>query len=232
MGVSTGQDIGAGRSRPALALVLVGGACSDDGDGSTAGDGDVADEQESATITVPGDHETIQARRRRRRSRATWCSSSPGIYDEAVDVTTDDLTIRGLDRDGVVLDGDFELANGIRVLGADGVAVENLTVQNYTANGVFWTGVDGSAARTSRRSATRVRHLRVRLPQRADRALLRRRERRRRLLRRPVLPVRHARRRRAVGAQRHRVLRRQRRRQPARRSPSTFRSNRIGIVAR
>ena len=37
----------------------------------------------------------------------------------------------------------FELDNGIRVLGASGVAVENLTVQNYATNGIFWTGVDG-----------------------------------------------------------------------------------------
>ena len=66
-----------------------------------------------------------------------------GVYHEAVDVTTDELTIRGLDRDGVVLDGEFELDNGIRVLGASGVTVENLTVQNYATNGVFWTGVDG-----------------------------------------------------------------------------------------
>ena len=67
----------------------------------------------------------------------------PGMYHEAVDVTTDELTIRGLDRAGVVLDGQFELDNGIRVLGASGVTVENLTVQNYATNGIFWTGVDG-----------------------------------------------------------------------------------------
>ena len=59
---------------------------------------------------------------------------SPGVYNEAVDVTTDDIVIRGLEREGVVLDGQFELDNGIRVLGANGVAVENLTTQNYTVN--------------------------------------------------------------------------------------------------
>ena len=68
---------------------------------------------------------------------------SPGTYDEAVDVTTDNLTIRGLDRNRRLLDGGFELENGIRVLGADGVAVENMTAQNYTVNGFFWTGVEG-----------------------------------------------------------------------------------------
>src|SRR5690606_1097671 len=58
-------------------------------------------------------------------------------------VTTDMLTIRGLDRNEVVLDGGFELDNGIRVTGADGVAIENMTARNYTRNGFFWTGVEG-----------------------------------------------------------------------------------------
>ena len=43
----------------------------------------------------------------------------------------------------MILDGEFELDNGIRVLGAGGVAVENMTARNYTFNGFFWTGVDG-----------------------------------------------------------------------------------------
>jgi hypothetical protein len=68
---------------------------------------------------------------------------APGTYNEAVNVVTDDLTIRGLDRQEVVLDGGFELDNGIRVLGASGVAIENMTAQNYTTNGFFWTGVTG-----------------------------------------------------------------------------------------
>jgi plastocyanin len=68
---------------------------------------------------------------------------APGVYNEAVDVTTDEVTIRGLDRNEVILDGEFELENGVRILGANGVAVENLTVQNYTNDGVFWTSVDG-----------------------------------------------------------------------------------------
>ena len=46
----------------------------------------------------------------------------------------------------MILDGNFELDNGVRVLGASGVAVENLTAQNYTNNGLFWTAVDGYRA--------------------------------------------------------------------------------------
>ncbi len=71
---------------------------------------------------------------------------APGVYNEAVDVVTDEIVIRGLEREGVVLDGEFELDNGIRVLGAKGVAVENLTTQNYTNNGVFFTSADGYRA--------------------------------------------------------------------------------------
>jgi hypothetical protein len=71
---------------------------------------------------------------------------APGTYHEAVDVETDYLTIRGLDRDGVILDGELELDNGIRVLGANGVAVENLTATNYTNNGLFWVSSTGYRA--------------------------------------------------------------------------------------
>ena len=68
---------------------------------------------------------------------------APGVYEEAVNVTTDGLTIRGLDRNQTILDGGFERDNGIRVLGAKGVVVENMTARNYTVNGFFWTGVEG-----------------------------------------------------------------------------------------
>jgi hypothetical protein len=53
------------------------------------------------------------------------------------------LTIRGLDRNGVILDGEFELENGVRILGAAGVAVENMTAINYTTNGFYWIEADG-----------------------------------------------------------------------------------------
>jgi hypothetical protein len=71
---------------------------------------------------------------------------SPGVYNEAVNVATDELTIRGLDRNEVILDGEFELENGIRVLGASGVAVENMTAINYTVNGFYWIEADGYRA--------------------------------------------------------------------------------------
>jgi len=67
---------------------------------------------------------------------------APGTYHEAVSVTTPSLTIRGADRNAVILDGEFQRGNGIAVF-ADAVAVENLTVRDYTLNGVIWSGVTG-----------------------------------------------------------------------------------------
>ncbi|MBI4933768.1 MAG: right-handed parallel beta-helix repeat-containing protein [Actinobacteria bacterium] len=94
------------------------------------------------TITVPDDFATIQEAVDAAAPGALILVK-PGTYQEAVQVTTDELTIRGLDRNEVILDGNFELDNGIRILGAKGVAVENMTAMNYTHNGFFWTGVDG-----------------------------------------------------------------------------------------
>ncbi len=100
---------------------------------------------DDGVLEVPGEFATIQEA----VDAATdgdLVLIAPGTYVEAVDVQTDNLTIRGLDRDGVVLDGQLELDNGIRVLGASGVAVENLTAMNYTNNGVFWVSSTGYRA--------------------------------------------------------------------------------------
>ncbi len=96
-------------------------------------------------IEVPGEIETIQGAVDA-AAPGDLILVAPGTYTEAVDVTTDELTIRGLDRNETILDGQFELDNAIRVVGASGVAVENLTTQNYTKNGVFFTGVTGYRA--------------------------------------------------------------------------------------
>jgi plastocyanin len=65
-----------------------------------------------------------------------------GEYSEAVFITTPSITLRGVDRNAVILDGKSELGTGI-MIGGNGVAIENITARNYTLNGFFWTGVKG-----------------------------------------------------------------------------------------
>ena len=52
-----------------------------------------------------------------------------------------DLTIRGVDRNAVVLDGQNKQAHGI-VVHADGVSVLNLSVHDFKLNGLYWEGAD------------------------------------------------------------------------------------------
>jgi hypothetical protein len=93
-------------------------------------------------LRVPDDYATIQKAVDAAKP-GDLILVKPGTYHEAVNVQTDNLTIRGLDRNTVVLDGRFDLDNGVRIVGAKGVAVENMTAMNYTKNGFFWTGTDG-----------------------------------------------------------------------------------------
>lgn len=143
MQVRTRRFIGAAAAFAAMATLVVG--CGSDGDDASGGDGGgsgtTAIETELEAIMVPGDHETIQAAVDA-ASEGDLILIDEGVYEEAVDVTTDDITLRGVDRNGVILDGGFELENGIRILDADGVVVENMTARNYTSNGFFWTGSD------------------------------------------------------------------------------------------
>jgi len=93
-------------------------------------------------LNVPADYPTIQGAVDA-AVEGDLILIAPGTYSEAVQVTTNNIIIRGLDRNTVILDGNFELDNGIRVVGANGVALENMTAMNYTKNGFFWTGVTG-----------------------------------------------------------------------------------------
>jgi hypothetical protein len=65
---------------------------------------------------------------------------SPGVYPESVQVRVQRLTIRGTDRNTVIIDGESRLGTGVTMMAA-GDSVENLTVRDFTASGVLATGL-------------------------------------------------------------------------------------------
>ena len=91
-----------------------------------------------ATLLVPDEFPSIQAAVDS-AGPGDLVLIEPGVYLESVVVETADLVIRGLDRNKVIVDGELTRETGIAVF-ADGVAVENLTIRNFTDNGVFFTG--------------------------------------------------------------------------------------------
>jgi plastocyanin len=98
-----------------------------------------------STLRVPKKYPTIQAAVDAAKP-GDLILVSPGIYQEAVKVTTPYITIRGTDRNQVILDGGYKLPNGVHVIEADGVTVENLTARHYLLNGFYWTTVFGYKA--------------------------------------------------------------------------------------
>jgi hypothetical protein len=76
----------------------------------------------------------------------------PGVYDESVKVESaqSGIWIRGLNRNSVIVDGRNEVGNGIEILKANNVWVENLTVRNFEfgpscpneecGNDIWWNG--------------------------------------------------------------------------------------------
>ena len=93
---------------------------------------------EPRVLTVPGTSATIQGAVDA-AGPGDLILVSPGTYHEAVRVEKDDITIRGTDRNTVVLDGEDTLNSGFTVV-SDGVSVENLTVHSYRKNGVIFSG--------------------------------------------------------------------------------------------
>jgi len=124
-------------------IVVVGGVPLPAANGGTVGPGrEPVPTGPGKTVRVPQDAPSIQAAVDA-AAPGDLVLVSPGVYHEAVLVLTPYLTIRGTDRNTVILDGDFKAANGIHVVEADGVAVENLTARHYQLNGFYWTGVNG-----------------------------------------------------------------------------------------
>ncbi len=96
----------------------------------------------AATVRVPSEFPTIQQAVDHAKPGGLVLVS-PGVYREAVLVRTPFLTIRGTNRNTVILDGGFALDNGIQVIEADGVSIENLTARHFLLNGFLWSSVFG-----------------------------------------------------------------------------------------
>lgn len=92
-------------------------------------------------IAVPSDRPTIQEAVDDAEPGAL-VFVAPDTYEESVEVTTPELTIRGADRNDVVLDGEFERDHGI-VVEADGVALENMTTRHYRGTAFYWRYAEG-----------------------------------------------------------------------------------------
>jgi hypothetical protein len=98
--------------------------------------------EDYAVHRVPAAFDTIQAAVNA-ASPGDLVLVEPGTYTEAVRVTdTPRLTIRGTDRNGVVLDGEFQREDGVLAT-VDDVVVENMTARHYVRNGFFWSSVRG-----------------------------------------------------------------------------------------
>jgi hypothetical protein len=109
----------------------------------------------SPTKSGPGVYATIQAAVNAAQP-GDWVLIEPGKYNEAVRVETPGLHIRGMDRNGVIIDGLHEVSpggrNGIEVFKTSDVSIENLTVRNFdresrdggNGNEIWWNGGDGT----------------------------------------------------------------------------------------
>ncbi len=91
-------------------------------------------------LHVPADYPTIQAAVDAARP-GQIILIAPGTYHEAVRVKTPGITLRGEDRNRVILDGNFQLPNGVEIE-ANNVVVENMTAEHYLGNGFYWDSDD------------------------------------------------------------------------------------------
>ena len=98
-----------------------------------------------AVLRVPEDEATIQ-QAVDASLPGQIISIAPGIYHEAVRVERDHpgITIRGRDRNGVILEGDYSKPDGIEIEAND-VVVENMTARQYVGNGFYWDGGNDTA---------------------------------------------------------------------------------------
>jgi hypothetical protein len=93
-------------------------------------------------IHVPQDVPTLQLAIARARPGDAIVLDA-GIYPggNVVPAAKHDITIRGVDRNKVLLDGADKRKNGI-VVRADGVSILNLSAHNFLENALYWEGGD------------------------------------------------------------------------------------------
>lgn len=99
-----------------------------------------------AILRVPEDYPTIQKAVNAAKPGDLVLigpnTTADGTYHEAVSVNTPDITIRGRDRNSVIVDGQYKLDDGFDVT-ADNVTIENMTARHFTDNGFYWENVTG-----------------------------------------------------------------------------------------
>lgn len=120
----------------AVALTLL-TACSGSTDEPSAGAGSETPGT-MEVVRVPGDADTVQGGVDL-VAPGGLVLVEPGTYPEEVLIDVEDVTLRGTDRDGVVITGEGSRSSGV-VAFADGVRIENLTVRDTLLYGVLVTG--------------------------------------------------------------------------------------------
>lgn len=106
---------------------------------SGAASGPTKEKVTAALVRVPADAPTIQ-KGLDRVAAGGMVLISPGTYKETVLISKPDVTVRGTDRNTVIIDGEGKRPYGVVGI-ADGVRIENLTVQRATFYGTLVTGL-------------------------------------------------------------------------------------------
>jgi len=143
------QRIAALTTAALLAAVSLAGCSSvPDGEGSPRASTDASASGTASVVHVPADASLSEAGSKVANGGVIMIA--PGTYRESLAVKANDVTVRGEDRNTVIIDGELTRSNGIVATG-ERPAIENLTVRNFLQNGILVTGVtDANGAGVAR----------------------------------------------------------------------------------